>query len=102
MRDGDLVARLGGDEFALVLQGVSEGQSKRRARELVALGEDLRAGLPDPEIALGLSIGIAMIEPDRPLDTAALMAKADEAMYDAKRQRKAAVVPDRAAAPGAA
>lgn len=103
VRDRDLVARLGGDEFGLVLQDVTSAQAKHRAREMVAVGEALRAGLPDPGIELGLSIGIAMLDPDQPLDNAALMAKADQAMYDAKRQGKATVVMTQsAAASGAA
>ena len=88
VRERDLVARLGGDEFAVLLQGLSSQQAARRAGDMETLGRELRDALPDTEIAFGLSIGLEMMDPDDPSDGDTLLARADEAMYRAKADRK--------------
>jgi diguanylate cyclase (GGDEF)-like protein len=82
---GDLLARMGGDEFAVLLPDAGE----TRARE-VAIG--LAEALRDPFVLDGMplhvdaSIGIALC-PDHGRDRSLLLARADTAMYVAKRGR---------------
>lgn len=85
LRAEDLVARLGGDEFACLLPGgMAHGQLLRLAQKLfqavaapMQLGPHLLHIAPSVGIAQGLDEG----------DTAStLLARADAAMYQAKRQ----------------
>ncbi|HEV2540546.1 MAG TPA: sensor domain-containing diguanylate cyclase [Frateuria sp.] len=87
LRQGDLMARIGGDEFVALLPGCCDVQ----AADIVA--EDLRAclkspfELPEGVFHLDASIGIACF-PDGGSDPDALLACADRAMYQAKRDRR--------------
>lgn len=86
VRDGDMVARLGGDEFAVLLPRVGD---LKAARELARpLSEAFTAPfvLHGLTIALEVSIGIAL-HPDHGSDFETLLARADVAMYQAKRLR---------------
>jgi len=87
LRGFDTIARLGGDEFAVLVDDLDEvDQAARLAqRVLDALVSPLP--LPDREVAIGASVGIALsdragIESDR------LLSNADAAMYRAKREGK--------------
>ncbi len=92
LRDGDLIARLGGDEFAVLLP---------RADTEVALGVARRIGaafeqpmtLDDHTVDLSAGIGIACW-PAHAADADTLMARAEVAMYGAKRGHEAVVVYD--------
>ena len=82
-RKVDTVARLGGDEFAVLLG------SPAPAEHVVSIADKLLEGLREPMIAeghpvqVGCSIGISQFPQDG--DTvAALIARADRAMYHAK------------------
>ena len=80
----DLLGRFGGDEFLIAVQ-------RPDTAEVVALAESLREGVRlraagDARMgALSLSIGIAIAEPDSGYATDSLFARADGALYDAKR-----------------
>lgn len=86
MRQGDLVARVGGDEFVALLPGCSDPETAR------AVADGLRARLRpayalfDGNFRLDASVGIACYPADG-LDAEALLAHADRALYEAKRQR---------------
>jgi diguanylate cyclase (GGDEF)-like protein len=88
-RPSDLAARLGGDEFALWLDGVAaEAVARERAEALCASAAaiDLRAPRCGTPIAVTISIGIALATQAMPGETAeALLARADAALYTAKR-----------------
>lgn len=78
-----IVARLGGDEFAVLLPATADEDRVRRVgrRMLRALEEPV--ALDGLEVEIGASIGIAMA-PTHATDPAALLKRADLAMYDAK------------------
>lgn len=86
LRAEDIVARTGGDEFAVIIGGeVSEGVLARIAAKIVqSLGEpiSLQAG---QTACIGVSIGLATRTPEDS-SAANLIRRADEAMYQAKRE----------------
>ncbi|MFM0619726.1 diguanylate cyclase [Paraburkholderia nemoris] len=86
-RPGQFVARYGGEEFAAVLPGVEPGrvgaiaESLRLAIEQNFVGTDDNAAAP-----LTVSIGVACLPASsEPVDPAALLEAADQALYAAKR-----------------
>ena len=87
VRTSDMVARLGGDEFAILLTG-DPGDTAA-----AAVANRICATLREPftidgtEVIIGGSVGIALY-PDDATDYTALMRRADEAMYQAKRDTK--------------
>ncbi len=87
-RPGDVIARLGGDEFAMWLDGISEKVSEKRANRLIEARKILRNYSGDDDHPLGMSVGVAIYDPEdeEPLDD--LMARADAAMYKAKKAGK--------------
>jgi diguanylate cyclase (GGDEF)-like protein/PAS domain S-box-containing protein len=87
-RAADLGARLGGDEFALWLEDTNEAGALAKARSLLTIGRAMNDLAGEPDRPLGLSIGIAVHLPIRPETEEALIARADAAMYEAKRSGK--------------
>jgi diguanylate cyclase (GGDEF)-like protein/PAS domain S-box-containing protein len=87
LRKSDTVARLGGDEFVIVSLGANASDS----HELIA--NKLLEAISQPyhfgglDLDLTCSIGIALF-PDHGADSDALIQKADQAMYAAKRADK--------------
>lgn len=88
IRAEDLAVRLGGDEFVVVLGGVSRREDValvlERMLQSLAAPFELSQGV---RCAVGASIGVAMW-PDDGSEAGELMARADEAMYVAKRAGK--------------
>lgn len=86
IREADVAARLGGDEFAVVLV-----DSGAKGAEAVAakLTQDLAQAFETEEavVAVSASIGVATF-PDAAATCEALLQRADEAMYEAKRAGK--------------
>jgi diguanylate cyclase (GGDEF)-like protein len=74
LEPSDIFARLGGDEFLVLLVGSSDEESAR-------LFERLRFASPTP-----WSAGVIQRQPDQDLSTC--LAKADIALYGAKRSRR--------------
>ena len=86
VRPSDLVARLGGDEFALWLDGADDLAAAERAEHIRLAGPRALASLTEgTAVALSLSIGIATRWPSRGEDIETLLHRADEAMYEVKR-----------------
>tara|TARA_R110000787_G_scaffold193925_5_gene305497 strand:+ start:1055 stop:2797 length:1743 start_codon:yes stop_codon:yes gene_type:complete len=92
IRPGDLVARLGGDEFALWLERTDAGTAAARAEELLAASRVLQDYSGAPDRPLGISIGIAVHDPDSGETLDSLTERADGAMYDIKQNGKAGFV----------
>lgn len=74
LRPDDVLARIGGDEFAVLVPACSTSEAADVVRRL-------HAGMPEP---YSCSIGLATWDGAEPADH--LMARADQALYDAKRE----------------
>jgi len=92
VRKTDLVARLGGDEFLVILTDI---EPEKAPFEVAA---KLEAELRQPitlangtVVALGGSVGIS-IYPEHGDTADALMASADEAMYQVKRENQQSLI----------
>jgi diguanylate cyclase (GGDEF)-like protein len=86
VRASDVVGRVGGDEFAVLLWKVTGAQAEEKARAIEAMIEQESFERAGARFSLGLSAGIATLSAD---DTAiAVVARADQAMYARKRERK--------------
>lgn len=85
VRDSDVVGRMGGDEFAVVLVQADQATAEAKAVTLAqAIENDLDT---DGGARLRVSYGVREIHAD--VEPEALIAQADAAMFEAKRQRKA-------------
>lgn len=87
LRSVDMVARLGGEEFVIALPGASEAEAAvvaERLRQLIA--ETPIAINPATALKVSVSIGMTIAEADseESFDPAALLEKADRALYRAK------------------
>jgi diguanylate cyclase (GGDEF)-like protein len=93
-RAGDLVARYGGEEFVALLPSMGPEDALAVAERLRASVEALRlphAGSPVAPVVT-LSAGVATVVPEERLSSAALVAAADGALYQAKREGRNRVV----------
>jgi diguanylate cyclase (GGDEF)-like protein len=77
------VARLGGDEFAVALAGTADEEQVLRVARRVLTALEHPIDLDGLEVEIGGSLGVALA-PRHATDTAALLKRADMAMYDAK------------------
>ena len=82
LRDSDLIGRLGGDEFVVVLAEVGADEAARVAGELRELVRDQGLAASRDHVATA-SVGVALF--DGASDQRALLNRADQAMYEAKR-----------------
>lgn len=84
IREVDLFGRYGGEEFVILLpqsDSQSAGEAAERLRELVA---ELKFSTDRGPFAVTISLGIAQLTPDVQA-LAALIDRADQAMYSAKQ-----------------
>lgn len=90
LRGGDTVARLGGDEFAALLE---DGGDPVEAAARITAAMDVPFSVAGRSRAVGASTGVvALPAGDAAVGADELMARADAAMYAAKRAGKGRVV----------
>lgn len=84
LRGSDSVGRLGGDEFLVVLHYISGVEDAVEASRRIGDALSIPVTVGSVSVEIGCSIGIACF-PDHGDDLDALLNKADDAMYKAKR-----------------
>jgi len=88
IRETDLAVRLAGDEFVVILDMVNDqAEAEHKARYLLAqLARPFT--LHGGAVQVGASIGLALQWPHEAKDPTCLLTRADQAMYEAKRNGK--------------
>jgi diguanylate cyclase (GGDEF)-like protein len=91
VRTADVFARYGGEEFVILLPDTTVERAVEVAERLrlAVANEPVRTGAG--EVPLTVSIGVASLS-DRDASLESLLARADSALYDAKRQGRNCVV----------
>jgi len=79
---------LGGDEFAMWLDGISPAVTENRANRLIEASLAMREFSGDDDHPLGISVGVAMYDPDSEETLDDIIARADAAMYEVKNSGK--------------
>lgn len=85
LRAEDLFARYGGEEFCVLVAGLSRDDALALAERIRRTVEEQAAQIGNVRLPVRVSIGFATIVPDEHNNISLLLARADEAVYDAKR-----------------
>jgi diguanylate cyclase (GGDEF)-like protein len=83
LRDVDLSARFGGEEFVLLLPDTDAPGARQVAEKVRLAVEEGTWGTVHPELAVTVSVGVAMLAPGD--DATDLLARADAMLYRAKQ-----------------
>jgi len=87
IRQEDVLARLGGDEFAIVLRSADQTSATALGQRIV---KTVRQPIPlsaGQTVQIGVSVGMATHN-DSASSASALLARADKALYEAKRESR--------------
>jgi diguanylate cyclase (GGDEF)-like protein len=85
VRETDVVGRLGGDEFAVILTHADQAAAVLKAADLIVAMEGLPVDTSDWMVPLHLSCGVCEITGGHSPEQ--ILARADGAMYQSKRER---------------
>ncbi len=102
LRESDVVARYGGEEFAVLLPETNVEQAEAVAEKLRGAFAERELRERDAAVALTISAGVAATSVLAVEDGETLVARADAALYEAKRQGRDRVVRAAEAEPAAA
>lgn len=83
VRDSDIVTRFGGDEILVLLEGVHREADAHQVADTIERHMRAPIVVENQHIPVTLSMGITVAHPDE--DVPSLIARADQAMYAAKR-----------------
>lgn len=99
IREGDLFARIGGEEFAVLLPDTGKEQALEVANRILSLLREAgHLTLSDTPVTFTASIGVATLDAqDASLD--ALIARADQRLYQAKAAGRDRVIAEGMATP---
>jgi diguanylate cyclase (GGDEF)-like protein len=86
VRASDVVGRFGGDEFVVLLWNVGAEKAEDKARAIEVMIDQETFEQAGKRLALGLSAGVTMLSNEDTVEAA--VARADQAMYARKRERK--------------
>ncbi len=89
VRSCDMVARLGGDEFGILLFKTDPGIAKAKAAALSCRIADQKVDMPTGDVGVTAAWGVAPCEAEDTPEQ--ILARADRAMYMAKRQPDAEI-----------
>lgn len=86
LRPSDVIGRLGGDEFTVIIEGMRRSQYAAAAAAKIVAAMRKPFLLPEHGLTLQLStsVGVAVVQSDDTLSAAALLERADAALYEAK------------------
>ncbi len=90
LREGDAVGRMGGDEILVVLQNIGSLARATTLAEALIHGVARRVDVGGVSIAVTMSAGVTVANVADSVDD--IVARADQAMYDAKHGGKNRVV----------
>ena len=83
LREEDTVARIGGDEFAVLLPRLAASRDATQVARMLVASLCAPFGVEGRQVSIGVSLGIALF-PTHGRDPAALLRRADAALYRAK------------------
>lgn len=89
--EGGVIARYGGEEFAVLLPETAKEKARLLAEQIRKGMENFRFMIRRERVQMTASIGVAAIPTDT-LDEEELIRRADEALYQAKREGRNKVV----------
>ncbi len=87
VRADDIVGRFGGDEFVVVCTDLDRDSALREVAENIRQAFSRPIGIPSGSVLMTPSIGIASATRSNPAQADELIARSDQAMYRAKRER---------------
>ncbi len=87
VREGDVVGRIGGDEFLVVCPEIGSAEQALGLAARMAKAQRRELSLPIGAIPLQVSVGVAFSSGGS-IDAETLVAMADHAMYESKRERR--------------
>src|SRR5256885_597296 len=91
VRPGDVLARLGGDEFAVCCPDLASADDALAVAHRLVEEATAPVRLGSALIRVSVAVGVALAAEDEPADGEQLIARADLAMYAAKRAGPARV-----------
>ena len=91
LRDQDRIGRIGGEEFLIVLRDMDLGQASLVAERLRKIVGDARVNVEEGDVQVTISIGLSQTDTEDK-DWRKLIKRADDGLYEAKRQGRNRVI----------